>query len=248
MNQILCPPGRCLSFVGGGGKTTLLYHFGESAARRGQKALLLTTTHTQLPQNGSYAATCEQVLALWAAGRYAVIGTAEPMTGKLAAPETSLLADLEPMADLLLIEADGSKGHPCKVPRQWEPVLLPQCDTVVGVFGLTALGQPLAQVCHCPSQVQSFLGVGPDHRLTEGDAARILTSPAGTRKGVGRRAYHVVLNQGDTPQLLERGTRLARLLREAGIENVQITAFSQAERDRWRKSSYESLNCCAGGR
>ena len=42
------------------------------------------------------------------------------------------------LSDLVLIEADGSKRLPCKVPADHEPVLLPESDIVVAVLGLSA--------------------------------------------------------------------------------------------------------------
>ena len=39
------------------------------------------------------------------------------------------------LSDLVLVEADGSKRLPCKVPADHEPVLLPESDIVVAVLG-----------------------------------------------------------------------------------------------------------------
>lgn len=47
------------------------------------------------------------------------------------------------LADIVLIEADGSRRMPCKAPAAHEPVLLPQCDIVLAVAGVSALGESL---------------------------------------------------------------------------------------------------------
>lgn len=48
---------------------------------------------------------------------------------------------------MVLLEADGAKRMPCKVPAAHEPVLLPESDIVLTVAGLSALGRPLREVC-----------------------------------------------------------------------------------------------------
>ena len=47
------------------------------------------------------------------------------------------------------------------------------------------------------------------HRITCGDAAKILTSESGTRKLVGGRDYRVVINKADDEELLAKAARIA---------------------------------------
>ena len=53
-------------------------------------------------------------------------------------PSDELRKAVWPLADLILIEADGARMMPCKVPAAYEPVILPETDTVLGVLGLDA--------------------------------------------------------------------------------------------------------------
>ena len=71
------------------------------------------------------------------------------------------------LADIVLIEADGAKRMPCKAP-DWrdEPVLLPQCDTVLAVAGLSALRHPLREVCFRAELAAELLCVPQDAQLT----------------------------------------------------------------------------------
>ena len=113
-----------ICLVGGGGKTTVMYELAAAWAACGRKVLVLTSTHILQPADGSFAADAAAVHNLWQQGRYAVIGTPEPATGKLTAPPQDLYEALQPQADVILCEADGSKHHPCKAPAEHEPVLL----------------------------------------------------------------------------------------------------------------------------
>ena len=210
-----------LSLVGGGGKTTTMFVLAERFAAEGKKVLVTTTTHIRRPDNG-FAEDAEGVRARWAEGRYAVLGT-RASTGKLSMPPEALLRTLMEEADLVLIEADGAKRLPCKVPAAHEPVILPECGTVLAVAGMDAVGQPLAQACFRTEEAQALLGKGPGERLTPEDLARILASERGARKGVGSRAYHVVLNKCDDPERTAAALEIRRLLAEQGIRNVHLT-------------------------
>lgn len=222
--------GHVVSFVGGGGKTTLLYYIAGMTAAEGKKVLVTTTTHIGKPKNKSYVNSVKDAQALWAKGTYAVIGTLDAKNQKLSMPDENLLQSLMQKADLVLVEADGAKRCPCKVPREKEPVLLEACDLVTAVMGLSAIGKPIREVCFCLKEVQALLGVEEDHILTEADAARILSSEQGSRKGVGQRRYNVVLNQCDDGRRRKIGRKIAKLLSERGIDDVVLTSFEPGER------------------
>ena len=127
-----------VSLVGGGGKTTLLYAFARHCAAKGWRVLVSTTTHIRQPGE-NYAADEAALAALWAAGRYAVAGVPAEQ-GKLTALPPEQLTRWMAQADMVLLEADGAKRMPCKVPAAHEPVLLPESDIVLAVAGQTSAG------------------------------------------------------------------------------------------------------------
>ena len=222
---------RIISFVGAGGKTTAMYTLAAAFAARGLKTLVTTTTHIEMPDKTLWAKNEEEVRRLWQSGSYAVVGT-EPgaaaadikkITG-LFEPERSLYFD---MAEVVLIEADGAKRMPCKVPAAHEPVILKECDTVVGVMGIRSVGRPLREVCFRLEEAQKSFGCHPDERLTPELAAEFLASDLGTKKNVGTRNYCVMLNPCDGDELLSIGSRIRRLLEKKGIYSCMLTAFRE---------------------
>lgn len=156
----LAEKGHVVSLVGGGGKTTLLYQLSAHCARKGWRVLAATTTHIRQPDH-NMAHTEAECSALWAAGEYAVLGTPDGC-GKLTAPPPDLLHRWMPQADAVFLEADGAKRMPCKAPASREPVLLPECDTVLAVAGLLALGRPLREVCFRLDEACALLHTAPD--------------------------------------------------------------------------------------
>ena len=217
-----------ICLVGGGGKTTVMYELATAWAACGRKVLVLTSTHILQPADGSFSADAAAVQNLWQQGRYAVIGTPEPATGKLTAPPQDLYEALQPQADVILCEADGSRHHSCKVPAAHEPVLLPNSDIVLAVAGMDALGYSLAQACQRPQPAAELLGCSLDSVIDEQMLATLLLSEQGARKNVGARAYYIVLNKCDLLKAAQQEEML-RLLVSAGMDEHRIWLRERGE-------------------
>ena len=133
-------------------------------------------------------------------------------------------------ADMVLLEADGAKRMPCKVPAAHEPVLLPESDIVLAVAGLSALGRPLREVCFRLEQACALLGAAPETLLTPELLARLLASEQGGRNLVGNRRFSVVLNQADDPARIAAGEQVLAFLREKYEVQGVLTYFDERER------------------
>lgn len=210
-----------ICLVGGGGKTTVMYELAAMWAACGRRVLVLTSTHILQPADGSFAADAAAVHNLWQQRRYAVIGTPELDTGKLTAPLQSVYEALKLQADVILCEADGSRHHPCKVPAEYEPVLLPDSDIVLAVVGMDALGCPLAQACQRPQLAADLLDCSADKIIDAQMLATLLLSEQGARKNVGARAYYIVLNKCDLLKAAQQ-EEMRRLLVSEGIDERRI--------------------------
>lgn len=217
-----------ICLVGGGGKTTVMYELAAAWAVCGRKVLVLTSTHILQPADGSFAADVPAVQNLWQQRRYAVIGTPELSTGKLTAPPQDLYEALQLQADVILCEADGSRHHPCKVPAEHEPVLLPDCDMVLAVAGMDALGNSLQQACQRSQLAAELLGCGAEKILDAQMLTVLLLSEQGARKNVGKRAYYIVLNKCDLLKAAQQEEML-RLLVGAGMDEHRIWLRERGE-------------------
>lgn len=263
---------KIVCIVGAGGKTSLMYWLAGEAAGRGKKVIVSTTTHILKPDN-NYVENLDGVKRLWAEGQYAVVGTEEKhrVTGnkdaadelelcklkgandkenelcKLTFPPTDVYEFVKKEADLILLEADGSKGIPCKVPADHEPVILDECDLVVAVMGMTALGQTLKDACFRyetdgvwlasesnnekdgnfevrdgqSSNAESIINEDAVNIINEKMAIDILSYEKGARKSVGDREYYVVLNQCDDEELLSKARSISNVLKtQYNIDSV----------------------------
>lgn len=230
---------RVISLVGGGGKTTTMYALAEIFREAGKKVVVTTSTHLQTPCEEIRARNIDEVRSLWADGNIAAIGSDSKASQDKSAggsrrvcmPEPEFLQEVLREADVVLIEADGAKQLPCKVPRDHEPVIIPECTEVVAVTGMDTLDEPLEDICFGRDYAVPFLGVDYKHLMTEEDIVKILSSVHGARKGVEDRRYYVVLNKCDDEIRKERAGKIRSLLKEQGIEKVMITSHENRKNE-----------------
>ena len=152
--------------------------------------------------------------------------------GKVAAPSDDILDYLYQAADVVLIEADGSRGLPLKWPAPWEPVI-PECtDITICVTGLTSLGRPVSEVMYraeyIPEEYLQVLrrrqsgGRGAEEpacilTVDEYFISSVIASLDGGRKGV-RGEFRAFLNQSDTQKLLDSASLIQQILSVQGIQ------------------------------
>ncbi len=222
---------KIIALVGGGGKTTLMFLMAKTAAKDGMRVLVATTTHIFRPAQ-NFADSKEAVNALWAQGQYAVIGQEdEKQSGKLIFPEETLYASLKEEADVILLEADGAKGHPIKVPGGHEPVIPEDTTLVVGVMGMSAYGQKLQDCCFRFATDGGWLTSSEDACFDVQIATKLLASEQGTKKAVGEKQYAVVINQCDDEKRMKLAEQIKEALRlEYNIEAVPSCLKDMQER------------------
>lgn len=221
-----------VSFVGAGGKTTLMYMIADRAAKAGKKVIVATTTHILKPDT-CYANNLQEVKRLWVDGCYAVVGEIDDANAeKIVFPTKELFEEIKAEADLVLLEADGAKKFPCKIPAAHEPMILEDCDCVVGIMGMSALGRKMKDCCFRFDLFGKWLNSGADDIvnddtvLDEEIASMILTSDFGTKKSVGARDYYVVLNQCDDENTMRRAKLIADKLCNSKIDTICCSLMS----------------------
>ena len=67
--------------------------------------------------------------------------------GKITFTGWELYKEACSLADLVLVEADGSRRLPLKVPRAGEPVIPDNTDMILCLNGLTSLGKRAEECC-----------------------------------------------------------------------------------------------------
>ena len=211
-----------IAVVGGGGKTSLIFRLMEEFVAGGKKVIVTTTTHLAyepdrpFAEDGDTDKICDQLKNF----SYTVAAGLDRSKGKVGCLPKEKLSELKKLCDVLLIEADGAKRLPLKVPGEWEPVIPEFVDLVIGVIGMDALGEPIRKTCHRPEKVAAFLGKRMEEAVTEDDIVKIAVSGDALRKCVDERAYRVLLNKADIPGKDNIAEYIAGKLEEYGIHTV----------------------------
>ena len=149
-----------VAFTGGGGKTSLIYYLAEKFSGEGKRVIITTTTHMAWEPERPFAVAEDAAGIRQLLDQYGYVTAAYHKAGqpKISGPDREILEKLSGLCDVLLVEADGAKRLPLKVPAQWEPVIPEIAEVVVGVIGLDCIGKNISDTAHRPDDVADFLG------------------------------------------------------------------------------------------
>lgn len=191
-----------ISVVGAGGKTSLILTLADEYVHHGKNVIITTTTHMLMPGQGIFSLTdlkrfseslksstghgkAPGVSPIWL-GSHAGQGERSETDDeeKMSAPTEEIWQTALALKLPILIEADGSKRHPCKAPAEHEPVIRPETTGVIGVLGMDSIGRQIGTVCHRPELVADLLHTDQRHRLTWMDLIEIAVSRKGLHKAV----------------------------------------------------------------
>lgn len=213
-----------IALTGAGGKTSLIRRLAWEGKRRGARVLVTTTTHMAKPSRlGVFTEQAEDVRTMLEEHSVAVAGRLTDQ-GKFRALENDFYKAICPMADLVVVEADGSKRLPLKVPRPGEPVIPDNTDLILSVSGLSALDEPGREQCFRLEQAMAIMEEhgrrdymdGGQWRITPGDMGCLLRygylEPM--REHHGSIQVIPVFNQADTPELTALAEQIIEELHE----------------------------------
>lgn len=181
---------RLISVVGAGGKTTIIETLAREIAQMGYRVVITTTTHMGQPDKGFYDFTNMPELN---PGDIICLGKACE-ENKIMIPEDLSFSVLRKRADVILVEADGSKRKPLKVPAEHEPVIPENTDMVIGVLGFQSVGRTIGEVAHRTEDVSAFLKKESGEIVTVEDLKKISFHEKGILKHV-ECPYRIIWNR-----------------------------------------------------
>lgn len=158
---------RLIAAVGAGGKTTLLFEMARELQEMGRRVAVTTTTHME------------------SEGRYGFTPVGIPYKeGKIRGISLTAPRELLKEYDTVLVEADGSRRRPFKVPAEHEPALPAGADLVIGIAGAQAVGGTFLEKCCRYELACEYFGVKPEDRIELHHLVKALNSTWGQKKNV----------------------------------------------------------------
>jgi probable selenium-dependent hydroxylase accessory protein YqeC len=217
-------PGDVVAFVGAGGKSSAILAVAEELAEAGITFLTAPTTKMLLSEAerlgslvtsedaGELRAKAEGALSDGASG--VVVGSGLLSKNRVGGVEPGVIPSLAPLADVVLIEADGSRRRPIKGTATHEPALPDAATLVVAVGNIRAFGAPVTEEnVHRPELFSELTGIGAGQSITSRAFARALAEGS----------------LGNTPE----GARTAALI--TGVQPGKTMAdASVVTRELWR--------------
>lgn len=221
----MCRKKMTIAFVGAGGKTTTMYRLADKFALRGKRVIVTTSTHILKDENFQEIEYAKELKFpgsdFSVSRRFLSVGRDEGRKiGSLALEEIDKLRDY---ADIVLVEADGAKRLPLKLPREGEPQIPASCDLVFVCAGLDCIGKHLRDCCFRHEYAKALFGWEPQRRVYEEDLAALLCDERAGLKCIEKRDIVFVLNKADDLRMLELAYRvrscIIQCIKQKGIKN-----------------------------
>ena len=122
-----------ISVVGAGGKTTTIRRLTDEMEKRQKNVAVTTTTRMKKEPHFLLGADAERITQRWGQTHQVWFGEQDDNPEKVRGVSEALLDEVRKYGpDLFLIEADGARRLPCKVPESWEPVIYQKKYTGAG--------------------------------------------------------------------------------------------------------------------
>ena len=191
------------AFVGSGGKTGTIMKQAATYRAEGKRVLITTSTQMGAREGTIIGDDAQPIIERLERDGFAMAGTKANREGKMAALSDKTFREAAAHADIVLVEADGSRQHPLKFPNATEPVIPEGTDEIFIICGLSAIGKPASEVCHRLELVKAAIGIEDDTIITD-DHVRALLFKAYVKPlkeaypGVKLTVYPC---QRDTPEL-----------------------------------------------
>lgn len=149
-----------IAVVGAGGKTSYIKEKAKEYLQQGKKVFVTTTTHMFIEEDTLLSDDADYIIRKLEQEHYVMAGIPEGIKIRSLSKET--YEKVCQHADIVLIEADGSKHMPVKYPKEGEPVIYENADEVVVICGLHALGRHLSEAAHRVELVKQCLQIKED--------------------------------------------------------------------------------------
>jgi probable selenium-dependent hydroxylase accessory protein YqeC len=226
--------GDIAAFVGAGGKSGAILAISGGLTQEGMNVLVAPTTKMLKSEAdmigplviaedaGDLRAKTEKALSEAPA---VVVGSGMLSKNRVGGVDPGLVGDLARLADVVLVEADGSRRRPIKGTADHEPAFPDAATLVVTVGNVHALGTPVDEEhVHRPEIFSDLTGIGHGQSITPRAFAIALSR--GSLARVPQRARTAALITGVEPgRTMSDASVITRELWRLGIRDVVLASL-----------------------
>jgi probable selenium-dependent hydroxylase accessory protein YqeC len=227
--------GDVVAFVGAGGKSSAIQAIAGELAEAGMTFLVAPTTKMFVNEAEKIGplVTSEEVDELRAKAEEAlsdgapgvVVGSGLLSKNRIGGVEPAAISSLAALADVVLVEADGSRRRPIKGTAEHEPALPEAATLVVAVGNIRAFGMPVDEEhVHRPELFSKLTGIGPGQSITARAFARALAE--GSLGSVPEKARPAALITSVHPgRSMADASVITRDLWRLGVKKVVLSSL-----------------------
>ena len=161
-----------IAVVGSGGKTTLIKKLAAQYRGEGKKVLITPSTHMFVEADTLLTDDADTIIRALKETGFVMAGIADGV--KLKALSAQTFEAVRHHADVVLVEADGSRMLPLKFPNATEPVIPEKVDQIFVVWGPHGLGKPAKEVCPRLELVKQCLNITDNTIITLDHVRKLL--------------------------------------------------------------------------
>jgi len=227
--------GSAVAVVGCGGKSSLVELL---ADRLREKKVLISTTTKIYPPKMKDIMLCETLLQCEeheARAGVQCMGLLNSASGKLEALPDAFLTAIKSRYDIVLLEADGSRGLPCKGWLANEPVVPHYCTHTVGLITMGALGKAAGEsTVHRLPEFFALTGVGEGRAITAAALEAMVCAPGGMFKNSAGKRY-VIVNQVEDDATAAAALSFLRAIKEKFPARFEKLLFGSVHDNAWQE-------------
>ena len=227
--------GDVVAFVGAGGKSSAIQAIAGELAEVGMTFLVAPTTKMFVNEAEKIGrlvtsedvdevrAKAEEALSGGASG--VVVGSGLLSKNRIGGVEPAAISSLAALADVVLVEADGSRRRPIKGTAEHEPALPEAATLVVAVGNIRAFGMPVDEEhVHRPELFSKLTGIGPGQSITARAFARALAE--GSLGSIPEKARPAALITSVHPgRSMADASVITRELWRLGVKKVVLSSL-----------------------
>jgi probable selenium-dependent hydroxylase accessory protein YqeC len=227
--------GDIAAFVGAGGKSSAILAIADELLEAGKTVLAIPTTKMLVNEAEKIGplvtsedadelrAKAGEALSGGASG--VVVGSGLLSKNRVGGVEPAVVSSLAPLADVVLVEADGSRRRPIKGTAEYEPALPDAATLVVAVGNISAFGMPVGEEhVHRPELFSKLTGIGAGQSITARAFARALAE--GSLASIPNGARPAALITGVHPgKSMADAAVVTRELWRLGVKKVVLSSL-----------------------
>ncbi len=224
--------------VGAGGKKTCLYRLVDS--HPGRIGLTATVNMSHFPADLDLHTVIDEESRLperlekLADSRRLGFGTPSSKPDRYAGLPPAMVSEIHARCgfDATFVKADGARRRWIKAPREGEPVLPPDCTTVITLVSAKVINELLSEtIAHRIELLCQVTGAEPGKKLTVEHVARLMTSEDGLLRSTAGRTVVPVINMVDDAESERQGRAAAIMALESTdrFDRVILSSMRRAD-------------------